>query len=109
MSNHRAFLEAILEQMQRPSVETMGIEELRAEVLALRDNLRTLYGVWQEAEDDVEHAGRECAAAMQSACLEWVQAWIETGAGSDTESLVAGLESIPLPSVDEDEGDDDGE
>jgi hypothetical protein len=104
----RAFIEAVLEQLQRPPVETMGFEELRSEVLALRQNMRTLYGVWQEAEDDAEKACNEGAAWMQGACLEWVRAWIETEGSNDTESLINGLEDIPLPTRNE-EGDDDAE
>ena len=109
MSDHRAFLEAVLEQLQRPPVETMGFEELRAEVLALRDNMRLLYGVWQEAEDDVEGAAREGAAWMQGACVEWLEEWIASGEARTGHALVAGIQGLPLPGDGLEEGDDDGE
>lgn len=97
MSDHRAFLEAVLAQMQRPSVETMGFEELRSEVISLRHNLRTLYDVWQEAENEIEMSTCEGAAWMQRACIEWLEAWIASGEARTAEELVAGVQSIPLP------------
>lgn len=107
MSDHRAFFDAIVAQMQRPPVETMGLEELRAEVLMLREHMRTLYGVWMDAEDDAIVAHREGAAWMQGACVEWANTWIETGGNDDTESLVAGLEAIPLPDAADEGGSHD--
>jgi len=106
MPNDPNFLRAVLDQLHRPSVETMGIEELRAEVLALRTMHQTLFDIWQEAENDVDTAHRDGAAWMQKACLEWVAEWAENDPTHDTDVLFEGVENLPLPNL---EGDEDAE
>jgi hypothetical protein len=92
-------------RMERPSVETMGLEELRNELVTTRDCVKTLNQVWQEAESDVAAAEQAGAAWMQKACIEWVQAWLEAGE-TNTDALLDGLARMPMPNDETEENTD---